>query len=96
MAVRVTDTGGGDGHTVHVVDNGPGIPPEAADTLFDRFVQGRSDTRAEGFGIGLALARWVVEAQGGAIRLVSPVPPTEALGEAPGTNVAVFLPARAA
>ncbi|SEL71440.1 hypothetical protein SAMN05444413_11454 [Roseivivax marinus] len=96
VAVRVTDTGGGDGHTVHVVDNGPGIPPEAADTLFDRFVQGRSDTRAEGFGIGLALARWVVEAQGGAIRLVSPVPPTEALGEAPGTNVAVFLPARAA
>ena len=65
-----------------VTDNGPGIPPEDQSRLFDRFTQGGGEN-AQGFGLGLALARWVIEAQGGTIAILSPLPRTEALGEAP-------------
>ncbi len=50
-----------------VRDTGPGLPPGLEKKLFERFVRG-SD--APGFGVGLALARWVVEASGGRLDLV--------------------------
>ncbi len=83
------------GHA-HVTDNGPGIPPEDQATVFERFAQGRGDAKAEGFGIGLALARWVVQQQGGHITLTSPLPRDASLGPAPGTKVTVGLPLDAA
>jgi heavy metal sensor kinase len=55
---------------LHVDDDGPGIPLEALPHLFDRFYrvdEARSRERG-GFGLGLAIARWIVEAHGGAIR----------------------------
>ena len=73
-----------------LTDNGPGIPPEAQARVFERFEQ--AGARAQGFGIGLALAKWVVEAQGGQIALISPVPREVALGDAPGTKISVRLP----
>lgn len=76
---------------ITVTDNGPGIPPEDQSRLFDRFTQGGGEN-AQGFGLGLALARWVIEAQGGTIAILSPLPRTEALGEAPGTKISVRLP----
>ncbi len=81
---------------IHVRDNGPGIAPEDQVAVFERFAQGRSSAKAEGFGIGLALAKWVVEQQGGTIALTSPLPRMDALGEAPGTKVTVGLPLDAA
>jgi signal transduction histidine kinase len=58
---------------VRVADNGVGIPPEHLPRLFERFY--RVDTarsRGEGgTGIGLAIARSVVEAHGGHIRAES-------------------------
>lgn len=71
-------------------DNGPGIPPDQHQRLFERFARS-SASKAQGFGIGLALARWVVEEQGGRISLVSPVDPPHALGPAPGTELRVVL-----
>ncbi|HET9070249.1 MAG TPA: HAMP domain-containing sensor histidine kinase [Amaricoccus sp.] len=53
---------------VVVADDGPGLAPEALGTLFDRFSRGAEGTAAPGFGVGLALARWVVEAHGGSLR----------------------------
>ena len=50
---------------VEVVDTGPGLPPERLAAIFDRFSRG--DAPAPGFGVGLALARWVVEAHGGSL-----------------------------
>jgi len=53
---------------VSVSDDGPGIPPEHAERIFDRFyrVEGR---RASGSGLGLAIARELAERMGGAVDL---------------------------
>lgn len=50
---------------LQVEDDGPGVPPEERERIFERFVQGR---RARtGSGLGLAFARLVVERHGGRI-----------------------------
>jgi signal transduction histidine kinase len=49
-----------------VRDTGPGIPPEHQPHLFDRFWQAQS-TRRAGAGLGLAIAKGIVEAHGGRI-----------------------------
>ena len=62
----------GDDVRVAVEDTGPGIPAEHLENVFDRFWQARS-TRRAGAGLGLAIARGVVEAHGGRIRAASQV-----------------------
>ncbi|MFU8834557.1 MAG: ATP-binding protein [Roseovarius sp.] len=74
-----------------VIDNGPGIAAQDQARVLERFARGERG-RAEGFGIGLALARWVVEAEGGEMRLTSPVPKDDALGDAPGLCITVLWP----
>ncbi|WP_198316259.1 GAF domain-containing sensor histidine kinase [Cystobacter fuscus] len=49
-----------------VSDTGPGIPPEAREHLFDRFWQMRHGDR-RGAGLGLSIAKGLVEAHGGRI-----------------------------
>jgi signal transduction histidine kinase len=64
--VRVSAAAEGAEARVVVADTGPGIPPEHLPHVFDRFWQARG-TRRAGAGLGLAIARGVVEAHGGAI-----------------------------
>ena len=78
----------------HVIDNGPGIPDAAQAKIFERFSQGATPARSEGFGIGLSLAKWIVEKQGGKILVTSPVPDGLRLGDEPGTMVSVGIPVR--
>lgn len=56
----------GDRVRVTVDDNGPGMPPKARDNLFAAF---RGSVRAGGVGLGLAIARELIEAHGGEITL---------------------------
>jgi PAS domain S-box-containing protein len=60
--------------TIRVRDNGRGIEPELKERIFDMFVRGRdanADKNNSGLGVGLALARKIVELHGGAIDVVS-------------------------
>jgi PAS domain S-box-containing protein len=56
---------------ISVVDQGPGIPPEQQAGLFERFYRVRADTDAPGVGLGLAIAKGIVEAHGGSIGIDS-------------------------
>jgi signal transduction histidine kinase len=69
--IRVA-TGASDGEVTLVVeDDGPGVPPELAPTLFERFVRGAGD-RGGSFGLGLAIVKAVAESHGGSVTLESP------------------------
>jgi signal transduction histidine kinase len=50
---------------VTVVDDGPGVPTDVRDKLFDPYFT----TKTSGTGLGLAICRRLVEAHGGTIRL---------------------------
>lgn len=80
------------GAAIRIVDNGPGIDEAEQAVVFERFGKGSGEARSEGFGIGIALARWVLEEQGGSIALESPVPEGDRIGDAPGTSVLVCIP----
>lgn len=71
VAVRVAQE---NGHAQVVVsDQGPGVGPSELDAIFDPFVRGEGGARRRaGKGLGLFIARRVVEAHGGVIRVESP------------------------
>ena len=76
----------GDECRISVRDTGPGIPPEQVPHLFGAFWQARHADR-RGLGLGLAIARGIVEAHGGRIWAASTV------GQ--GTTFTFSLPFRA-
>jgi len=84
IEIRVEDRQSG--VQVEVEDTGLGIPEEDLPRIFERFFQvNPTDRRREGgVGIGLALAKELVELHGGTITV-------ESLGEG-GTTFSVFLP----
>jgi signal transduction histidine kinase len=55
-----------------VQDDGPGVPAGDRERVFQRFV--RLDTRSEGAGLGLPIARWVAEKHGGRLVLTDAAP----------------------
>jgi K+-sensing histidine kinase KdpD len=75
---------------IAVEDQGPGIPLNLRERVFERFFQVAnhgmpSKSRATGLGMGLAIARGIVEAHGGHIWI-------ESATEGPGTRVSFTVP----
>jgi signal transduction histidine kinase len=68
--VRITTSRTGTTGRLVVEDDGPGVPPDLRDRIFDRFFRvDPSRTRATGgSGLGLAITREIVEAHGGRVR----------------------------
>lgn len=71
---------------VRVLDSGVGVPPEAREKIFERFVQGDGSTtrRKGGAGLGLSIVKSLVEALGGQVEVDA--------REEPGTVFRVTLP----
>jgi signal transduction histidine kinase len=65
---------------VEVADNGPGIPPERLEAIFQPFVSSKS----KGMGLGLAICKEIVEGHGGRIQAESRV--------GAGTRFRIVLP----
>jgi signal transduction histidine kinase len=56
---------------LRVRDTGEGIPPDMLPQIFEPFVQGRTDAKRTGLGLGLAIVRDVVGLHGGTVRVMS-------------------------
>lgn len=66
--ITVSAVNGGDEVTISVFDNGPGVPDDQLDRIFERFYQvDASRSGGEGTGLGLAICRHIVKAHGGRI-----------------------------
>lgn len=69
--VHVTAGATDDHWWLEVADDGPGVPQEDRERVFQRF--GTSETGG-GTGLGLAVARWVAQLHGGTLRFTDPAP----------------------
>jgi signal transduction histidine kinase len=69
--IRVVASAVGPMVRISVEDQGHGISPEQQAGLFERFYRVRTDSEAPGVGLGLAIAKGIVEAHGGSIGIDS-------------------------
>lgn len=85
--VAISAVAAGERLTVHVDDDGPGVPVGERDRVFDRFHRSQSsrDRASGGSGLGLGIARSLVELHGGRIWIEdSPLGGARAAFELPG------------
>jgi two-component system OmpR family sensor kinase len=85
--VRVSTGVSGRMGFVEVADDGPGIAPEEANRVFDRFYQADRSRSGGGTGLGLAIVRAIAEALGGSAEVVDPGPEENA-----GATLRVKIP----
>ncbi len=77
---------------ISVEDGGPGIPPAERERIFERFYQtdkSRRGDRTRGVGLGLAIAREIIQAHGGSISIRDP---QDANSSAHGSVFVVKIP----
>ncbi|MFL5844741.1 MAG: sensor histidine kinase [Solirubrobacteraceae bacterium] len=81
--VRTSVSNGGGTARLVVEDDGPGVPPELRENIFERFVRAEGD-RGGSVGLGLSIVRAVATSHGGTVRLETP--------DGGGTRFVVELP----
>ena len=71
--VEISAFGGQEKISVHIADTGSGIPAEHVPFLFDEFFQvnNHERDRSKGFGLGLAICRFLARQVGGDVRLLN-------------------------
>lgn len=69
--IRIGSQAHGDRIELYVADNGPGIPPQDAGVIFERFRRGtaRRGARTSGAGLGLAIVKAIAEGHHGRVEL---------------------------
>lgn len=70
-AIRIDCEEGPDGALVRVADQGSGVEPGIQDRIFERFFKGDRARGAAGAGLGLTIAKQMVELHGGRIQVLS-------------------------
>ena len=60
--------------TIEVQDTGKGIPADEQDRVFERFYRGSGALEGDGFGLGLSIAKRMVNVMGGEIGVYAPTP----------------------
>jgi PAS domain S-box-containing protein len=85
--IKVTASAVGSEVEIAVSDDGPGIPADQVEHVFDRFTRGEAGLtqRVGGTGLGLAIAKSLIELHGGAIGVTSK--------EGEGATFRIVLPA---
>ena len=73
-AITVTMTPRPGAVAVEIADTGPGIPAADRERVFERFVRLDPARGEGGAGLGLSIARWVAEAHGGHVELLTSGP----------------------
>jgi signal transduction histidine kinase len=66
--IRIRVSRSAEGVLIAVQDEGPGVPPEEFEQVFEPFYRGARDSTARGDGLGLAICKSLIEAQGGGLR----------------------------
>lgn len=69
---------------VQVIDNGPGIPQDIRENLFEEFVTGGNSKDREGFGLGLSIVKHLAEVCNGGVSITSTIDK--------GTRCSLLLP----
>jgi signal transduction histidine kinase len=70
--IAVTSRRAGDFAVMEVRDTGPGIPPELAERVFERFARVNGGAGGGGTGLGLPIVKAIAEAHGGTIEIATP------------------------
>ncbi len=84
--IRITARFEGAGATICIVDEGPGIPEDDRDKVFDLFYRAtQGDGAPAGTGMGLAIVKGLVEAHGGTVH-------ADAGPQGRGTAILLTLP----
>jgi two-component system sensor histidine kinase KdpD len=70
--IRITTQKQNKFYSFSIADQGPGIEEEEIDQIFEKFYRGKSERhRVQGTGMGLPIAKTIVEAHGGSICAIS-------------------------
>lgn len=79
---------------IDVHDDGPGIPPDERPRVFEKYYRAAHGLHRPGTGLGLFLARRILDLHGGNIEILEPPPEVSPAGRTRGCIIRMTLPQR--